>query len=111
MDPCFMMYLCPLLFRLQLLIRKRKEKGEKADTVTNKVKNPSNKIIFSIFRLNTRTLRDELILLQRDIRTIVQITVKTAVNNISKAMLNTCLLKTDSVWSWLIILWTYFNKT
>lgn len=40
MDPCFMMDLCPLLLRLQFLIRKRKEKGEKADMMTNEVKKP-----------------------------------------------------------------------
>lgn len=84
MDPCFMMYLCSLLFQLQLLIRKRKE--EKADMVTNEVKNPSNRIIFSVFKLNTRMLGDQLILLQKNTGTTFQITVDTAINNISKAI-------------------------
>lgn len=62
-----------------------------------KGRNLFNGIILGAFKLNTRKPRHQLILVQRDTRQKFQITINTALNNASRAMLNTCLLKTDSV--------------
>lgn len=98
MDPCFMMDSRPLLFRLQLLIKK--------DQVSNEVKKSFNGTIFRAFRLSAIKLRHQLILVQRNIRPKFQITINKTLNNTSRAMLNAPPLKIYSISIRFSIQWT-----